>query len=188
MTQFAFFADWWGEQALSIQIFWSIGFFALILIVLQAALGIFIGHHGDVSFDGEHDGGNYFSLKTISAMLLGLGFGGVYCMQQGFSVPVSAVIGLVIGFVIAVLYLFLMSGIYSLRSDGNSILKEAIGQNGTVYMRIPAHGNGTGEIQVSFGGLMKNIRAYTEGDELPTGTAVRVTALRGENALVVEKI
>jgi hypothetical protein len=187
---FAFVTDWWKEQTLALQIFWGTGLFALVLIVLQAGLGLFLGHDGDTPSDvpGEHDSGSYLSLKTISALLLGLGFGGVYCLHQGYSTPVSAFIGLVVGLVIAVVYLLLMSAIYSLRSDGTANLHEAIGQSGTVYLRVPGNNSGAGEIQVSISGTLQNVKAYTAGTELSTGAGVRVTALRGNEALVVEKL
>ena len=48
--------------------------------------------------------------------------------------------------------------------------------------------SGSGEIQVSFGGRLQNVRAYTRGLELSTGSAVRVIALHGDHALMVEKL
>lgn len=188
MTQFAFLADWWSEQTLSLQIFWAMGIFAFVLIAFQAVLGLLAGHDGDVSTDAGHDSGGYLSLKSIAALLLGLGFGGVIAIQHGYGAPVAAAFGLVLGLVIAACYVVFMRFIYSFRSDGTMVLKEAIGHNGTVYMRIPAENAGAGEIQVSFSGRRKNIKAYTTGPELATGTDVRVVSLRGENALVVEKL
>ena len=192
MTQFAFIADWWSDQTLSLQIFWGFGLFAFVLIVLQAALGVFAGHHGDIGpasdVSTDHDVTSYLSLKSIAALLLGLGFGGVIAIQHGYSIPIAAAFGLVIGLIIAASYVLLMKFVYSLRSDGTAILKEAIGHNGTVYMRIPAENSGAGEIQVSFSGRRQNIKAYTTGPELATGTDVKVTALRGEFALLVEKL
>lgn len=190
MIPFAFIADWWSDQTLSLQIFWGIGLVSLGLIVLQAVLGLFAGHDGDVSVDvaTDHELSGYLSLKSISALMLGLGFGGVMAIQHRYSIPVAAAFGLLLGLVITASYVLLMKFVYSLRSDGTAILKEAIGCNGTVYMRIPAANAGAGEIQVSFSGRRQNVKAYTAGPELATGTDVKVTALRGENALVVEKL
>lgn len=190
MIPFAFIADWWSDQTLSLQIFWGIGLVSLGLIVLQAVLGLFAGHDGDISVDvaTDHELSGYLSLKSISALMLGLGFGGVMAIQHHYSIPVASAFGLLIGLVIMASYILLMKFVYSLRSDGTAILKEAIGCNGTVYMRIPAANAGAGEIQVSFSGRRQNVKAYTTGPELATGTDVKVTALRGENALVVEKL
>lgn len=193
--EFTFLTEWWNEQVLAEQIFCSIGFLAFLLIILQTLLSIFGLHHGDIAGDTstDMDGGhgsavNLLSLKSVSAILLGLGFGGAICIQHQFSPGISALIGLIVGVLIASSYLLLMKWIYGLRSDGTSILKEAIGHSSTVYLRIPAANSGAGEIQVSYGGTMHNIKAYTNGPELSSGTDVKVVGMHGEYALTVEKI
>ena len=185
----------WNDEAFASQLFWGIGLLGLILIILQAIFGVFAGHDGDTSSSGSVDmsgghggGGGVVSIKTVSGMLLGFGFGGAILEKNGFSVGISALGGLGIGVLIAAVYFALMDSLYQLRSDGTSVLSEAINHSGTVYDRIPGNLSGAGEIQVSFGGRMQNIRAYTHGLELPTGTAVRVVALHGDQALLVEKL
>ena len=151
-------------------------------------LSIFIGHH-DIptssqgsSFDG------YLSLKTLSAMLIGVGFGGATFGQNGFSVGFALAGGILIGILISGFFLVLMKGLYRLRSDGTAMIWEAIGQRGTVYMRIPGHEASPGEIQVAFAGRLMNVPAFTRGDELPTGTDVLVISVHGEHALEVERV
>jgi len=184
-----------SEDVFSLNLFWGIGLVGLLLIILQAILGLFVGHDGDASASGSVDlqgghggGASIVSIKTISAMLLGFGFGGALLMKNGFSVGFSALGGIGLGLVIGGLYFLLMNSLYRLRSDGTSVLSEAINRSGTVYLRIPGKASGAGEIQVSFGGRMQNVRAYTQGLEIPTGAAVRVIALHGDQALLVEKL
>jgi hypothetical protein len=181
-------ADWWTQQTVALQIFWSIGFSGLLLIALQGLLGIFIGHH-DLNV-GSHDSfwNGYLSLKTLSAMLLGIGFGGAMFGQDGFSTGLALGGGFLIGLLIAGLFLVLMKGLYRLRSDGTAMLWEAIGHRGTVYMRIPGSEAAPGEIQVAFAGRMMNVPAFTRGSELPTGTEVLVISVHGDHALEVEKV
>jgi hypothetical protein len=184
------------DESVTSEIFLCIGFIGLLLIILQAILGVFIGHDGDTSSSGSIDlhgghgsGSSVVSLKTISAMLLGFGFGGAIMEKNGFSPGVSALGGVAVGFLIGAFYFMLMHSLYKLRSDGTSVLSDAINRSGTVYMRIPGAGTGAGEIQVCFGGRMQNVRAFTKGvTDLPTGTAVRVVALHGDGALLVEKL
>ena len=176
-----------GDGSVSLEIFWVIGLVGLLLVLLQTVLGVFIGHDGDTSTGGGIDlhgghggGGSVVSLKTVSAMLLGFGFGGALFEKNGFSVGVAALGGIVVGVLIGAAYFALMRSLYKLRSDGTSVLTEAINRSGTVYMRIPGHNAGAGEIQVSFCGRLQNVRAYTAGIDLATGTAVRVVALHGD--------
>jgi hypothetical protein len=185
----------WNDESFASNLFWGIGLVGLFLIILQALFGIFAGHDGDTSSSGSVDvqgghggGSNIVSIKTVSAMLLGFGFGGAILEESGFSVGFSALGGLGVGVLIGAAYFALMNSLYRLRSDGTSVLSEAINRSGTVYLRIPGNVSGAGEIQVSFGGRLQNVRAYTRGFELSTGTAVRVVALHGDQALLVEKL
>jgi hypothetical protein len=179
----------------SMQVFWAIGLLGLLLIIFQAVFGVFVGHDGDTGGGGGIDlhgghggGGGIVSLKTISAMMLGFGFGGALMEQNGYSVGVSALGGLGVGLLLGAVYFALMHSLYKLKSDGTSVLTDAVNHSGTVYMRIPGHASSAGEIQIAFGGRMQNVAAYTRGLELPTGTAVRVVGLHGDTALLVEKL
>ncbi len=195
MSYFASIFTLWNDEAFTTQIFWGIGLVGLLLIVLQAFFGVLIGHDGDTSSSGSVDlhgghggGGSIVSLKTVSAMLLGFGFGGAILEKSGYSTGIAGLGGIATGVVIGAAYFALMNSLYKLRSDGTSVLTEAVNRSGKVYMRIPGEASAAGEIQVSFGGRLQNISAYTKGSELPTGTAVRVVGLHGDHALLVEKL
>jgi hypothetical protein len=186
---FASLGDWWDGLAFSLQVFWSIGVCGLLLILLQVLLSLVAGHHGDWQLDAhETHGTSYLSLKTASALFIGLGFGGAIFSQSGFSILVAAVGGLIIGILIATLYLGLMNALHRLRSDGTALLWEAIGHRGRVYMRIPANESAPGEIQVGFGGRFMNVKAFTRGPELFPGADVLVISVHGENAVEVAKV
>jgi hypothetical protein len=183
------------EDGFSTELFGGIGLVGLVLVILQTITGIFVGHDGDtgggagVDLQGGHGGGgNIVSIKTISAMLLGFGFGGAILEKSGFSTGIAATGGLGVGVIIGVIYFAILHALFKLKSDGTSVLSEAVNHSGTVYMRIPGQTSGSGEIQISFGGRMQNVRAFTRGLELPTGTAVKVVALHGDHALLVEKL
>ncbi|MCE0522585.1 MAG: hypothetical protein LV480_06710 [Methylacidiphilales bacterium] len=185
----------WDDQSFASHFFWGIGLLGLFLIIIQAILGVFVGHDGDTSSSGSVDvqgghggGAGIVSIKTVSAMLLGFGFGGAILNENGFSVGISALGGLGVGLLIGGAYFALMNSLYRLRSDGTSVLSEALNHSGTVYLRIPSGLAGAGEVQVAFGGRLQNVQAYTRGMEIPTGTAVRVVALHGDQALLVEKL
>jgi hypothetical protein len=188
VSTFASIPDWWAQQTATLQVFWSIGFCGFLLIALQGLLSVFIGHH-DINLGSHESSWNgYISLKTISAMFLGVGFGGAMFGQYGFSVGFALAGGIGIGFFISALFFVLMKGLYQLRSDGTAMLWEAIGQRGTVYMRIPGQAAAPGEIQVAFAGRLMNVPAFTRGSELATGTDVLVISVHGEHALEVEKV
>lgn len=188
-----------NENTTAMHLFWGIGWLGLGIIILQTLFGMVMGHHGDiggsdgdsgaVDMQGGHGGGtDLVSIRSIATMLFGFGFGGAIFYKNDFSLGFSACGGIVIGLALAALYIALMNSLYRLRSDGTAVLSEAIDRSGTVYMRIPGKMSGSGEIQVSFGGRMQNIKAYTQGFEISTGATVRVIALHGDQALIVEKL
>jgi hypothetical protein len=191
---FATIPGLWADAPFSQQLFWAIGIFGLVLIVFQSILTLFIGHHGDINSGGSVDGHDshgftsYLSLRSISATLLGFGFGGAYLDRMGLALYVAAAGGLCLGLMIGVAYVALLNSLRKLRSDGSMLLLiDAVGRNGTVYLPVPGETAGPGEIQVAFGGRVNNVPAFTNGPLLPVGTFVRVAGLHGEKALLVEK-
>jgi hypothetical protein len=94
---FSSITDWWTQQAASLQVFWSIGFCGLLLIAMQGLLSIFLGHHDVNVGSHEYSWNGYLSLKTLSGMFLGVGFGGVIFGQNGFSVAFALSGGILIG-------------------------------------------------------------------------------------------
>jgi hypothetical protein len=196
VSLFAIFITPWNEGSFTTKLFLGIGFLGLLLIILQTIFGVIIGHDGDntggggsIDMHGGHGGGgSVVSLKTVSAMLLGFGFGGAILDENGYSVGLCAVGGIGVGALIGGAYFALMNSLIRLKSDGTSQLSDAVSHSGTVYVRIPGNTSGAGEVQVSFGGRMHNVKAYTTGFELRTGAAIRVVALHGDHAVLVEKL
>lgn len=73
-----------------------------------------------------------------------------------------------------------------LQSSGTLDVKNAIGQEGTVYLHIPV--GGTGKVQVPVQGRLEEFEATSDSKvEIKSGEKVRVVFIKG-NVLVVEKI
>lgn len=188
MSIFSSISALWNDPAFTSDFFWDLGFIGLFFVVAQGILTLVFGHHGDSSGDGQGIAwSNFISLKGISAMLLGVGFGGAALNGSGYSLAIATTGGVGIGLVLAVFFAALMGGLYRLRSDGTARLWEAIGRRAKVYIRIPGEETAPGEIQVAFAGRLMNLPAFTRGPELPTGTEVLVISVHGQNALEVEK-
>ena len=80
----------------------------------------------------------------------------------------------------------LMRGLSALHSQGNLDLQNAIGQTGSVYLRIPA--SGQGRVMMNVQGRTVECRAMSRSLEIPTGAAVRVVARTDDDVLVVEPV
>lgn len=76
-----------------------------------------------------------------------------------------------------------------LAQNGNIVAKNYLGETGTVYLVIPANGNGRGKVNISLGERYVEFDAMTEDSEdIPSGASVRVVDIRSESLLVVERI
>ena len=142
---------------------------------------------GKANFDA--DGLRIFTMRGILAFLMvgcWVGFIGIIAEIP----PVAALLcalasGTASLFGIAKLMQLLMS----LHHDGTLKVSNAIGQVGTVYIRIPGDEKGVGKVSVTVQERFCEFDAVTEsGEELKTGEAIYVTDVRPGNVLVVEKL
>lgn len=137
-------------------------------------------HDSDLSF-------KLLSLQGITAFFMMFGLVGWAVIRQGQShslVPIAA------GTVAGLLTVWIMKKIFqvamSLQSSGTMNLKNAIGQEGTVYLTI--HPGQSGKVQVSVQDRLSVLEAVTEGnEEIKTGESIRVVRITA-GKLVVEKL
>jgi hypothetical protein len=79
----------------------------------------------------------------------------------------------------------MMRGLHRLKSDGTARIERAVGQNGTVYLRIPAHKAGVGKVLVNVQNRTMEYQAMTNADELLTGAPVVVVHVLGPETVEV---
>jgi hypothetical protein len=75
-----------------------------------------------------------------------------------------------------------------LRSEGTVRIQRAIGQEATVYLRIPATRSALGKVLVDVQGRTMEYSALTSGPELPTGTKVIVIDVISDDTLEVNAL
>lgn len=170
-----------------------------LLFTIRAAL-VLLGSHGhDGSFDHgdtptDHgdglDSDQGFTLLTIqgiSSFFLLFGLVGLAMHRQSeFGPIVSLLTACVAGLGTMVLIAKIVSAMARLQSDGSFDIKETIGSEGIVYLRIPA--DGVGKVHVT---AQKRLREYnaksSEGHEIKTGEQITVLWIEEDDVLVVEK-
>ena len=169
-------------------------------LVLQTVLMLFAGGDADVDTDvdmdvdvdgAEHAGDAFvklLSLKTIVAFLPFFGLTGLACLDGGVDSTWTFVASVGAGLVAFYLVAWLMAMLWKLRSEGNEDLRNAIGTEGKVYLRVPGKHQGIGKVTVHVQGRKITRKAVTGGDEIPTGTRVNVVALSGDDTLKVETV
>jgi hypothetical protein len=77
-----------------------------------------------------------------------------------------------------------------MQQSGNiDLMKDAEGCNGKVYLTIPAERGGTGKVQITINGAVREYDAMTDSEQdLKTGKAIKVVEAIDNSTLLVEEI
>ena len=173
------------------------------LVGLQVALQAFgvlgdtdVGGHdagSDVHHDVSPEGhGNalvgILSFKALTAFAGIFGLVGMITLKRelalGTRVAVSVAAGVVGMFAIA----WMMRSLHRLQSSGSIDVRNAIGQTGRVYLRVPGQRSGHGKVTVEIQGRSMEFVAVTDGEVLETGASVTVAAVEGNGVLKVVSV
>ncbi len=190
---------WWNELLLIQQIFALIAIPSTFLIIVQTVLMLIgIGNDGadadaDVEIDDDldipDDGLAIFTVRGVTSMLCITGWVAVALLETSLPQAVSIAIAILCGVATLIAMAYLMRAVYRLQSSGNIDVENCIGKIGEVYIPIPAAGNGSGKVNLTVQEKFSEFSAITTaGDQLKTGSFVRVVAVGPSGVLVVEPI
>ncbi len=191
--------NWWNELLLIQQIFALIAIPSTFLIVLQTVL-MLIGIGGDNAADADgdidvddlevpDDGLAIFTVRGVTSMLCITGWVAVALLETSLPQGVSIAIAILCGIATLIGMAYLMRAVYRLQSSGNIDVENCIGKIGEVYIPIPSSGNGAGKVNLTVQEKFSEFSAITTGgDQLKTGSFVRVVAVGPSGVLVVEPI
>ena len=178
---------------LPMQIFWGIALITSVFFIIQTIMA-FMGLDADTD-DGsgfetvEMEGlSGYFSFRNLINFLLGYGWGGVLLQSIIPNMVWLEVAAVGVGLLFVIVFVFILRQVMKLSTDKTFHMDEALGLIADTYLRIPAGKKGTGKVMVSVRGSVHEIDAMTEGEEIPTGTKVRVTKVIGSELLEVERV
>lgn len=145
---------------------------------------------GDVPDVGATGGASLhlFSIQGLSGFFLMFGLVGLTLSKEaGWHDVFSSFGGFVAGVIMMVIIAKLTTFMMGLQSSGNVKITNAIGQEGTVYLRIPA--NEAGKVQVTVQERLRIYEAVSENkEEIPTGDHVEVVGIFSGDVLVVKKV
>ena len=190
--------NWWNELDLIQQIFALIALPSTVLIVIQTVLLLIgIGGESDTDVDVDDvdgidlpdDGLAIFSVRGILSMLCITGWVAVALLETELPAGVSIGIAIACGVATLIGMAYLMRAVNKLQSSGNIDVGNCIGKIAEVYIPIPASGNGAGKVNVTVQEKFSEFTAITTaGNQLKTGSYVRVVAVNEAGVLVVEPI
>lgn len=145
-------------------------------------------HPGDMDSSDTDASFKMLSLLGITAFLMMFGLGGRAMLESRPGSPLGA---LVVALLAGGLSMWLMAGLFKLmkkmQSDGTSRIENAVGQEGSVYLTIPAQD--IGKVQISVNGRLSVMDARSANSQpLATGSQVKVTRILNGNILEVESV
>jgi len=199
--------DWFNSMDSTQKVYWGIAIFFSLFFLLQNVMTLIgIGDMdssadvGDVDMpdtnlgmDG-HDGtlgaggaSQLFTLRNMVNFMLGFGWGGA-CFFHTISHPMLLflVAGLC-GLCFLAIFLFLFRQLMKLESNGTMRIQDCVGMGCDVYLRIPAHREGMGKVQISIHGSVQELPAMTDGEKLSSGTRVTVVEVIDGHTLLVSQ-
>lgn len=187
--------DFFDSMEPMLRTYWFIALPVSLIFLIQAIMtftGLDAGDGLDADFDGDMDGGDtpfqLFSFRNLVNFLLGFGWGGI-CFYS--TIPNKVVLGIVaflIGCVFLLLFFLIIRQLRKLEENNTFQLPMAIGKTGNVYLTIPANKSGSGIVQVSVLGAVRELNAVTIGERIESGSMIRVTAVESDNLVQVERL
>jgi hypothetical protein len=162
--------------------------------------------HGDTGFHGDHPGDTdsahhggttahhgttwlfgILSFRTITAALAFFGLCGLAADAAEASTANTLLVATAGGATAMAAVYWMMRGLRELRAEGTARIQRAVGQHGSVYLRVPGSNSGSGKIQLNLQNRTMEYLAVTSGPELPTGTRVVVSAMVNPTTLEVRR-
>ena len=177
---------WWGSLDTALQIFYAIAVTTSTLLAVQLTLMV-LGADGIGDVDDVDAGGGVLSVRTVTAFFTGFGWAGVAAIEAGLSLPAALAVATAVGGAFMVGVLVLMRALWGLSYSGTLNYRNAIGNVGSVYLRIPLGMSGPGQIEVMLQGRLRVVQAFTRSEkEIPNRARVKVVDLMDQTTLIVE--
>jgi membrane protein implicated in regulation of membrane protease activity len=194
-------ATWWAELSLVMKILWGVTLTASLVFIIQSVL-TFVGADADSNFDVDVDtsmdgadlsnidgGSNLYTFRNFVNFILGFGWSAILLQESIPSVPLRIVISVLVGMGLVAAVMYLFKWLSGMQQSGNiNLQRSAAGCEGKVYLTIPEGRSGSGKVQITINGAVREYDAVTESETpLRTGTSIRVIDALDANTLLVEE-
>ena len=187
--------EYWTHLTPTMKTFVGLGAISSAILTIQMILAMFGGDMDGLDADmdipdvGEGGASGILSIRTIGAFFTGFGWSGAAMLQAGYGTGAATFVGVVVGSIFMALIFYLMAYLHSLRQEGTINYANAVGKIGSVYLPVPPHRKGIGQIEVLVQGRLKIVQAITDNDKkIGNRVAVRVTELVDEQTILVEPL
>jgi hypothetical protein len=195
-------ATWWADLSPVMKLLWGVTLTATLIFIIQTVM-TFLGADADstdfdmdvdTSMDGSDlsnidSGANLYTFRNFVNFFLGFGWTAIILQPSVKSTAVLVIIAVLVGITLVALVMYMFKWLYSMQQSGNiNVYKSAVGCQGKCYLRIPGERGGEGKVQITIQGAVREYNAVTDGDEIKTGTSVKVLEAIDGNTLLVEEL
>ena len=195
-------ATWWADLSPVMKLLWGVTLTATLIFIIQTVM-TFLGADADstdfdmdvdTSMDGSDlsnidNGANLYTFRNFVNFFLGFGWTAIILQPSVKSTAVLVIIAVLVGIALVALVMYMFKWLYSMQQSGNiNVYKSAVGCQGKCYLRIPGERGGEGKVQITIQGAVREYNAVTDGDEIKTGTSVKVLEAIDGNTLLVEEL
>lgn len=145
---------------------------------------------GDPHGGAEHaaSGLHVLTVRGVIAFLTLFGWSGLAFCQTGMPAFLAVFLAVPVGLAGMVAIALLLREALKLQYDGTLDLRNAVGLEGSVYLTVPARRAAPGKVNVLVQSQLREFEALTDSaTPIPTGAEILVTALVGEDTLLVEE-
>ena len=191
--------EWWTSLDLFMKILWCIAIASSLIFIIETVL-TFIGADVEMDMDTDFDiadGGfegdpsmNLYTFRNLVNFLLGMSWTAILLNEQMKSKALLMLIAFAVGAAIVFAVMMMFKWLSKMQQSGNiDLMKDAEGCNGKVYLTIPAERGGTGKVQITINGAVREYDAMTDSEQdLKTGKAIKVVEAIDNSTLLVEEI
>ena len=195
-------ATWWADLSPVMKLLWGVTLTATLIFIIQTVM-TFLGADADstdfdmdvdTSMDGSDlsnidSGANLYTFRNFVNFFLGFGWTAIILQPSVKSTAVLVIIAVLVGIALVALVMYMFKWLYSMQQSGNiNVYKSAVGCQGKCYLRIPGERGGEGKGKITIQGAVREYNAVTDGDEIKTGTSVKVLEAIDGNTLLVEEL
>lgn len=184
----------WNNLDPEMKIIWGITLTASLIFIIQTVM-TFIGIDSDTDmdidqgFDDPGDGMSLLTFRNLINFLLGFGWMAITLKGSIQSWPITIILSTITGIILVTLVMYLYKGLSRMQQSGTiNAMKQAPGCTGTVYLTVPAERAGEGIVQITINNSVRDYAAVTDGNELKTGTQIKVIEAINNRVLLVEEI
>ncbi len=197
---------WWTSLSLFMKILWVITLASSLIFIIQSVMTFIGADAGDGGIDGDFDGGdlttdvdsssefsdmgsgmNLLTFRNFVNFFLGFGWTAVLLHEKIQSTALLMVVAVLVGVALVIAVMYLFKWLSSMQQSGTiNVYKQAVGCLGKVYLAIPAARSGSGKVQITIGGAVREYDALTDGEAIPTGANIKVLEALDDHTLLVE--